>query len=66
MRCRISLADVPGEGFRISQSSLIIAADVGGLSRDALRAAMDAADQTCPYSALLRDAGADVSTEIAR
>jgi len=27
---------------------------------------MDAADQTCPYSALLRDAGADVSTEIAR
>ena len=66
VRCRISLDDVPGEGFRITRSSLIVAADVGGVSRDALRAAMDAADQTCPYSALLRDAGADVSTEIAR
>ena len=66
VRCRISLADVPGEGFRITQSSLIIAADVGGHSRDALRAAMDAADQTCPYSALLRDAGADVESTIRR
>jgi hypothetical protein len=31
-----------------------------------LRAAMDAADQTCPYSALLRDAGADVESTIKR
>jgi organic hydroperoxide reductase OsmC/OhrA len=41
-------------------------ADVAGVSRDALRAAMDAADATCPYSALVRDAGGAVASSIAR
>lgn len=64
VHCRISLADIPNEGFRITHSALRVTADVGGVSRDALRAAMDAADQTCPYSALLRAAGASVETAI--
>ncbi len=66
VRCRISVDDVPGEGFRITQSALTVTADVDGLAVDALRAAMQAADVACPYSALLRDAGAVVTTEIER
>lgn len=64
--CRITLDEDPEHGFRITRSALVVEADVDGVSRDALRAAMDAADQTCPYSALLRDAGAVVETAIRR
>jgi len=64
--CRITLDDDAEQGFRIARSALVVEADVDGVSRDALRAAMDAADQACPYSALLRDAGASVETAIKR
>ena len=64
--CRITLDENADEGFRIARSALVVEADVDGVSRDALRAAMDAADQACPYSALLRDAGASVETAIKR
>ena len=66
MSCRITLDENADEGFRITRSALVVEADVDGVSRDALRAAMDAADQACPYSALLRDAGASVETAIKR
>ncbi|MEI6688624.1 MAG: OsmC family peroxiredoxin [Thermoleophilia bacterium] len=64
--CRITLDEDHEQGFRIVRSALLVEADVDGVSRDALRAAMDAADQACPYSALLRDAGATVETAIKR
>ena len=64
VRCTIAVDEVDG-ALRITRSTLIVDADVDGLSRDALRAAMDAADMSCPYSALLRDAAADVTSEIA-
>lgn len=64
--CRITLDEDPTAGFRITRSALVVDADVDGVSRDALKAAMEAADGSCPYSALLRDAGARVETEIAR
>ena len=64
--CRVTLDESADQGFRITRSALVVEADVDGVSRDALRAAMDAADQTCPYSALLRDAGASVETAIKR
>jgi len=64
--CRVTLDESADQGFRIARSALVVEADVDGVSRDALRAAMDAADQTCPYSALLRDAGASVETAIRR
>ena len=64
--CRVTLDENADQGFRITRSALVVEADVDGVSRDALRAAMDAADQTCPYSALLRDAGASVETAIKR
>ncbi|MGI9116984.1 MAG: OsmC family protein [Gaiellales bacterium] len=66
VRCRIALTEDAERGFRVAHATLTVDADVDGVSRDALRAAMEAADATCPYSALLRDAGADVSTEVAR
>ena len=64
--CRVTLDENADAGFRITRSAIVVEADVDGVSRDALRAAMDAADQACPYSALLRDAGASVETAIKR
>ena len=64
VRCTVTLDEVDG-ALRITRSALVVDADVDGVSRDALRAAMDAADAGCPYSVLLRDAGADVRSEIA-
>lgn len=66
VRCRVTLAEDPERGFRVSRSALSVDAEVEGLARDALKAAAQAADGSCPYSALLRDAGADVDVEIAR
>ena len=66
IRCRISVDDIPGEGFRVTGSHLTIGADVDGLAKDALKAAAEAADRACPYSALLRDGGATVTVELAR
>jgi osmotically inducible protein OsmC len=62
--CRITVDEDADVGFRVTKSTLIVAADVDGVSRDALRAAMGAADEACPYSALLRAAGAEVETAI--
>jgi osmotically inducible protein OsmC len=62
--CRITVAEDAETGFRIARSALIVDAEVDGVSRDALQAAMTAADETCPYSALLRSAGAAVETAI--
>ena len=62
--CRITVAEDPETGFRIARSALMVDAEVDGVSRDALQAAMTAADETCPYSALLRSAGAAVETAI--
>jgi organic hydroperoxide reductase OsmC/OhrA len=42
-----------------------VSAEVDGLARDALQAAVQAADASCPYSALLRDAGAAVTVTLA-
>lgn len=65
VRCTVALDQVDG-ALRITRASLVVAAEVDGVSRDALRAAMDAADASCPYSALVRDAGGRVESEIAR
>ena len=62
--CRITVDEDPEVGFRVAKSTLVVAADVDGVSRDALRAAIGAADEACPYSALLRAAGAEVETAI--
>jgi len=65
VRCRVRVDEDPERGFRVTASTLAVAAEVDGLARDALVAAIAAADAACPYSALLRDAGADVRAAIA-
>lgn len=64
--CRITVDEDPEAGFRVAKSALVVDADVDGVSRDALKAAIGAADESCPYSALLRAAGAEVKTAIRR
>ena len=63
--CRVRVDEDPERGFRVAASSLAVRAEVEGLARDALRAAVAAADAACPYSALLRDAGAMVDVGLA-
>ena len=60
--CRIVMDEVPGQGHQIvgSQVELVVSAD--GLDDDGLRAALAKADEGCPFSALLRRAGADVQS----
>lgn len=60
VRCRVRVDEEPERGFRVAASTIAVDADVDGLAREALEAAVVAADASCPYSALLRDAGADV------
>lgn len=64
VRCTVAVDEVEG-ALRVTRSSLVVTADVDGVSRDALRAAMDAADRSCPYSALVRDSGGAVESTIA-
>jgi len=58
--CRIVMDEVEGQGHQIvgSQVELVAAAD--GLDDAGLQAALATADEGCPFSSLLRRAGADV------
>ncbi len=62
--CRIIMDEVAGEGHQIVGSQVSIAADVEGASDAALAEATERADAGCPFSTLLRKAGAKV--EISR
>jgi organic hydroperoxide reductase OsmC/OhrA len=53
--------EVPDEGHQIVGAELTVRADVEGSSDDALAAAFERADKSCPFSTLLRKAGATVS-----
>lgn len=65
VRCRVTLDDVGGGTFRFTNAWIDVAAEVDGLARDALKAAAQAANEGCPYSALIRDAGGSVEVTIA-
>jgi lipoyl-dependent peroxiredoxin len=58
--CRIVMDEVEGQGHQIvgSQVELVAAAD--GLDEAGLEAAVAKADEGCPFSALLRRAGAEL------
>jgi osmotically inducible protein OsmC len=58
--CRIVMDEVDGQGHQIVASHVEMVAAVAGLDNDALRAAVARADEGCPFSALLRRAGAEV------
>src|SRR5438874_2860448 len=59
--CRIVMDEVPDEGHQIVGAQLSVRADVEGTSDDALSAAFERADEGCPFSTLLRKAGATVT-----
>jgi osmotically inducible protein OsmC len=65
VRCRVTLDDAGDGTFRFTNAWLDVAAEVDGLARDALKAAAAAANEGCPYSALIRDAGGSVEVTIA-
>ncbi len=58
--CTIVMDEIEGQGHQIVGSRVEIVVHVDGLEEDALQAALARADEGCPFSALLRRAGADV------
>ena len=59
--CTIVMDEVEGQGHQIVGSRVEIVARVDGLADAALQAARAQADEECPFSALLKRAGADVT-----
>ena len=59
--CTIVMDEVEGQGHQIVGSRVEIVARVDGLDDAALQAARAEADEECPFSALLKRAGADVA-----
>ena len=59
--CTIVMDEVEGQGHQIVGSRVDIVARVDGLDDTALQAARVQADEDCPFSALLKRAGADVA-----
>jgi lipoyl-dependent peroxiredoxin len=57
----IVMDEVEGQGHQIVGSNVEFFARVDGLDDDALQAALVEADEGCPFSALLKRAGASVS-----
>jgi osmotically inducible protein OsmC len=60
VRCTIVMDEIPGEGHQIVGSNVTVRAEVEGASDESLSEAMRRADEGCPFSTLLRKAGAEV------
>jgi osmotically inducible protein OsmC len=65
--CQIVMDEVEGQGHQIVGSNVTIVADVPDLDEAAFAAAVASADENCPFTALLKRAGATltVSAELA-
>jgi lipoyl-dependent peroxiredoxin len=61
VHCRIVMDEVPDEGHQIVGAQLEVNIEVDGASDEALAAALERADEGCPFSTLLKKAGATVS-----
>jgi osmotically inducible protein OsmC len=59
--CRVVMDEVEGQGHQIVGSHVDASVRVDGLDEQALQAATEQADEGCPFSALLRRAGAEVT-----
>jgi lipoyl-dependent peroxiredoxin len=59
--CTIVMDEVEGQGHQIVGSNVTISASVDGIAEDALAAAVERADESCPFSQLLKRAGATVT-----
>ena len=60
VHCTILMDEVPGEGHQIVGSTVTVQAEVEGATDETLAAAIERADQGCPFSTLLRKSGATV------
>jgi lipoyl-dependent peroxiredoxin len=60
VHCTIVMDEVPGEGHQIVGSNVTVLAQVDGASDEALADAARRADESCPFSTLLKKAGAEV------
>ena len=58
--CRIVMDEVEGQGHQIVASHVSAVVAVEGLAEDALQSILAKADEGCPFSSLLRRAGAAV------
>ncbi len=59
--CLIVMDEVEGEGHQIVGSQVTLTIDVDGADEDAIAAAIERADASCPFSTLLRKAGVEVT-----
>jgi osmotically inducible protein OsmC len=59
--CRIVMDEVEGEGHQIVGSQVEIVAAVDGLDDDAFQELVAKADAGCPFTTLLKKAGAEVT-----
>ena len=61
--CTIVMDEVEGQGHQIVASQLRVAGSVDALDTATFAGAVELADQGCPFSALLRRAGATVTID---
>jgi osmotically inducible protein OsmC len=61
--CKIVMDEVPGEGHQIVGSQLSVRGTVPGADAESFAKAVGLADAGCPFSALLKRSGAEVSVE---
>ena len=61
VQCVIVMDEVPGQGHQIVGANITVRAEAEGTSDEALAAAIERADEGCPFSSLLRRAGATVA-----
>ena len=64
VHCTIVMDEVPGEGHQIVGSNVTVHAEVQGTSDEALADAVRRADEGCPFSTLLKKAGAAVTVKL--
>ncbi|MFN8224019.1 MAG: OsmC family peroxiredoxin [Gaiellales bacterium] len=60
VRCQITMDEVEGKGHQIVGSAIVASATGPGIGAGELATALAAADAGCPFSTLLREAGATV------
>jgi osmotically inducible protein OsmC len=61
VQCLIVMDEVPDQGHQIVGAEITVHAEVEGTTDEALAAAIERADEGCPFSALLKRAGATVT-----
>ena len=64
LECEILMDEVEGQGHQIVGSTIEARVVADGTDEEALRAAVRKADEGCPFSALLRRAGASVAIDV--